>query len=46
MPETEQALQLAELRVTSLPAPTVPADQAMPRQEPGSRPRRGGLQRA
>jgi len=45
MPETEQALQLAELRVTSLPAPTVPADQAIPRQEPGSRPRRGGSQR-
>jgi phospholipase C len=46
MPETEQALQMAQLRVTSLPPPTVPAEQSLPRQEPGSRPRRGGRERA
>jgi phospholipase C len=40
MPETEQALKLAEQRAMSLPQPTVPADQAMPHQEPGTRPRR------
>jgi phospholipase C len=41
MPETERALQLAQLRVVTLPPPTVPAEQRLPRQEPGSRPRRG-----
>ncbi|MGH6876560.1 MAG: alkaline phosphatase family protein, partial [Rhizomicrobium sp.] len=40
LPETEQALRLAEERAMSLPAPQVPAEQAMPRQEPGTRPRR------
>ena len=40
-PETEIALRLAEARVMSLPAPQVPDVQAMPRQEPGVRPRRG-----
>ncbi|HEX4197870.1 MAG TPA: alkaline phosphatase family protein [Caulobacteraceae bacterium] len=46
MPETEQALRLAQLRVVTLPPPTVPAEQRLPRQEPGSRPRRGGVQSA
>ncbi len=46
MPETEQALKLVEERVMSLPAPTVPAVQTLPRQEPGSRPRRGGVENA
>jgi phospholipase C len=41
LPETEHALRLAEERAMSLPRPTVPLDQAVPRQEPGSRPRRG-----
>jgi phospholipase C len=41
MPETEQALTLAELRVVTLPPPAVPAEQTPPRQEAGSRPRRG-----
>jgi phospholipase C len=41
MPETEQALKLAELRVMTLPPPAVPTEQSRPRQEPGSRPRRG-----
>jgi phospholipase C len=40
MPETEQALKLAERRVMALPPPGVPATQALPRQEPGTRPRR------
>ncbi len=40
LPETRQALSLAQRRVMSLPPPAVPADQAMPRQEPGTRPRR------
>jgi phospholipase C len=40
MPETEEALRLVEKRVAELPAPTMPAVQALPRQEPGSRPRR------
>ncbi|HZC17861.1 MAG TPA: alkaline phosphatase family protein, partial [Caulobacteraceae bacterium] len=46
MPETEQALRLAQLRVVTLPPPTVPADQRLPRQEPGSRPRRGAVRQA
>ncbi|HZK90643.1 MAG TPA: alkaline phosphatase family protein [Stellaceae bacterium] len=40
LPETGRALQVAERRAMSLPAPAVPAHQAMPRQEAGSRPRR------
>jgi phospholipase C len=40
LPETEQALRLAEERAMSLPPPVVPDVQAMPRQEPGTRPRR------
>jgi phospholipase C len=40
LPETEHALRLAEERVMGLPRPTVPANQVMPHQEPGSRPRR------
>jgi phospholipase C len=41
MPETEQALREVEHRVMTLAPPTVPAVQILPRQEPGSRPRRG-----
>ncbi len=41
LPETAGALELAEARVMSLPPPRVPDAQAMPRQEPGVRPRRG-----
>jgi phospholipase C len=41
MPETETALKLVEERVMNLPPPRVPQDQTMPRQEPGTRPRRG-----
>ncbi|MGH6889551.1 MAG: alkaline phosphatase family protein [Rhizomicrobium sp.] len=41
LPETEQALLLAEEHAMSLLAPVVPEIQIMPRQEPGSRPRRG-----
>jgi phospholipase C len=40
LPETERALALAEQRAMILPAPTIPTAQTMPRQEPGSRPRR------
>jgi phospholipase C len=40
LPDTARALVEAENRVMSLPMPAVPAVQAMPRQEPGSRPRR------
>lgn len=40
LPETEQALKLVERRVMELPPPAVPATQTLPRQEPGSRPRR------
>jgi phospholipase C len=40
LPETEHALQMAEQRAMGLPRPAAPAIQAMPRQEPGSRPRR------
>ncbi len=45
MPETQQALHLAQMRVMTLPPPAVPAEQSLPRQEPGSRPRRGGVPR-
>jgi len=41
MPQTETAVKLAEARVMSLPPPKLPETQAMPRQEPGVRPRRG-----
>ena len=40
LPETEHALQIAEERAMSLLQPSVPAKQALPCQEPGSRPRR------
>ena len=40
LPETHEALRRAEQRAMSLPQPQVPAVQAMPRQEAGSRPRR------
>ncbi|HTT85717.1 MAG TPA: alkaline phosphatase family protein [Rhizomicrobium sp.] len=40
LPETEQALKLAEEHAMSLPKPAVPEEQAMPHQEPGMRPRR------
>ena len=40
LPETEHALRMAEERALGLPRPTVPKDQSMPRQEPGTRPRR------
>ncbi len=40
LPETEAALQRAEAEASTLPQPGVPAVQAMPRQEPGTRPRR------
>jgi len=47
MPETAEALRLAELRAMTLPPPGVPVAQSIPRQEPGSRPRRGaGLRSA
>ena len=41
LPETEHALRMAGERAMGLPRPTVPAQQAMPRQETGTRPRRG-----
>ncbi len=40
LPETEHALRMAEERAMGLPPPAVPARQVLPRQEPGSRPRR------
>lgn len=40
MPETDQALRLAQQRAVSQPLPEVPAVQTMPRQETGTRPRR------
>jgi phospholipase C len=40
LPETAAALAAVKSRAASLPAPEVPASQAMPGQEPGSRPRR------
>jgi phospholipase C len=40
LPETEAALQRAVKASRSLPQPAVPDVQAMPRQEPGTRPRR------
>jgi phospholipase C len=41
LPETVAALALAEQNVERLPRPDVPAQQRMPAQEPGTRPRRG-----
>ncbi|HEX4077395.1 MAG TPA: alkaline phosphatase family protein [Rhizomicrobium sp.] len=41
LPETAQALLVAEQQAMSLPRPAVPDDQSMPHQEPGTRPRRG-----
>jgi phospholipase C len=40
LPETAMALLQAQARVMSLPHPEAPTVQTMPRQEPGSRPRR------
>jgi len=40
LPETEQALALAEENAMRLPRPDVPDEQTMPHQESGSRPRR------
>jgi phospholipase C len=40
LPETEMALRRAEDGAATLPQPGVPVVQAMPRQEPGTRPRR------
>ena len=40
LPETEHALRMAEERAMGMPHPVIPADQVMPRQEPGTRPRR------
>ena len=40
LPETQQALTMAQTRAMTLPAPTIPANQTLPRQEPGTRPRR------
>jgi phospholipase C len=40
LPETEHALRMAEERAMGLKPPVIPDDQIMPRQEPGSRPRR------
>ena len=37
LPDTEAALRLAEQEIASLPRPDVPAEQAMPRQEAGTR---------
>ena len=41
LPETVEALKVAEHNVKTLPEPKPPAVQSMPKQEPGSRPRRG-----
>jgi phospholipase C len=40
LPETTRALVGAEQRAMNLPPPTIPIAQTMPRQEPGTRPRR------
>lgn len=40
LPETEQALQIAQRNVANLPPPALPMKQSMPRQEAGTRPRR------
>jgi phospholipase C len=41
LPPTAEALVAAQTAVKTLPPPTVPTTQAMPSQEPGTRPRRG-----
>ena len=41
LPKTAEALRRAEAAAVELPQPDVPLAQAMPRQEPGTRPRRG-----
>lgn len=40
LPETEQALRMAEEHAMSLPRPALPEEQTLPRQESGTRPRR------
>jgi len=40
MPQTEHPLRMAEERAMGLKPPVIPVRQVMPRQEPGSRPRR------
>ena len=42
LPDTKKALEIAGYRAAMLPAPRVPREQSMPRQEPGTRQRRGG----
>jgi phospholipase C len=39
LPDTLELLQIAKEQAATLPAPKVPAEQVMPRQEPGTRPR-------
>jgi phospholipase C len=41
LPETKQALKVAAYNTVVLPAPHVPSEQSVPRQEPGVRQRRG-----
>jgi phospholipase C len=41
MPETERALRVAEASAMALPRPAVPIAQSMPRQEQGTRTKRG-----
>ena len=41
LPETKRALEVAAHNAVSLPAPQAPVAQSMPRQEPGTRLRRG-----
>jgi phospholipase C len=41
LPDSREALRLAERQADELPPPQVPQAQSMPRQEPGNRPRRG-----
>jgi len=40
MPDAQRGLRLAWNEAAILPTPAVPVRQAMPRQEPGTRPRR------
>jgi phospholipase C len=41
MPETKAAVARAEEEAMTLPAPSPPANETLPSQEPGTRPRRG-----
>jgi phospholipase C len=41
LPETKEALKVAAYKAALLPAPRLPPEQIMPRQEQGTRPRRG-----